>query len=250
MTKFLVFSLAFCWHSKCFGQIVNIENRRNFDDTSGWYGNLDASFSFVQNQNFLYQLNYRGKIQYKNKKHYFLFLQDFVYSGGKTVYSNSGMGHFRYAYRIGQSSWKWESYAQSQYNRVLQQRIRSLLGTGIRWKFLDKNKSTAFVGSSVFFEYEELQPFVVYNSGLRWSSYLSWFLKYKELYFSGTTYFQPLLADFNDFRFAGQYALYSPLHKFVKLKTEFNYFYDSRPPVGVRTTVFSLLLGVSVEFGK
>lgn len=233
-----------------FGQIVNIENKRFLNDSSGWHGNLDGSFSFVQNQDFLYQLNFRGKIQYKNKKHYFLFLQDFAYSGGKTVYSNSGMGHFRYAYRIKESAWKWESYAQMQYNQILRQRIRSLAGTGIRWKFLNKNNSVAFIGSSVFYEYEEIQPEMLFNSSFRWSSYLSWFVKFKEIQSSGTTYIQPNLTDFKDFRFAGQYAVYSPLHKFIKLKTEFNYFYDSKPPVGVRKSVFSLLFGISVEFGK
>jgi len=244
------FLLFFPLVSSLNAQIVNIENKRVYDDTSGWYGNLDGIFSFVQNKDFLYQLNVRARIQYKTKKHYFLFLQDFVYSGGQKVYANSGMGHFRYAYRIKQSHLKWESYFQTQYNQILRQRVRVLLGTGLRWKFVKKEKINSFFGSSIFYEYEELQAENEFNDDFRWSNYLSWFIKMKQISFSATTYYQPLLSNFNDFRFAGQYSLYSSLNKELKLKTECSIFYDSRPPSNVKSTLLSFMIGLSYEFGK
>ncbi|MES2587498.1 MAG: DUF481 domain-containing protein [Bacteroidota bacterium] len=236
----------------CFSQIVNIENKRIYDDTMGWSGALDASFSFIQNKDILFNLNAKSRIQFKsaNRKHYFFLLSDFFYSGGEKVYANSGMGHLRYAYRIKQSGWKWESYAQTQYNQLLNQKLRSLVGTGIRAKIISKEKIKTFVGTSVFYEYEEIQPNNQFNSDFRWSSYLSWFMNFKNLSFSGTSYYQPLISDFSDFRFSGQYSLNTQLTKKLRFKTELNLFYDSNPPENVRTTISSFLVGLGYDFGK
>lgn len=231
-------------------QIVNIENRRVYDDTAGWYGDLQGSFSLIQNQNYLFRLNLRSKVQYKSKKHYWLFLQDYVYSGGETVYANSGMGHLRYAYRFKHERLKAESYLQAQYNAIRRQRIRSLIGSGLRYKFINLENSKFFFGSSLFFEYEELQPEAEFNQDLRWNSYLSWYIKRKLFTFTGTSYYQPLTANFKDFRFAGQYALLSKISKRLSFKSEFDFFYDSRPPVGLNKTAFTLSFGLSMEFGK
>ena len=232
-------------------QVVNIENKRIYDDTSGWSGTLEGGFSAVQNDKLLYSLNFRPRVQYKTRKHYYLLLSDIVYTGGEEVYANSGMLHFRYAYRLWNSPWKWESYAQVQYNELLNQRIRSLAGTGLRWKFWDKNNIRFFVGSSTFYEYEELQTDAVTNEALRWSNYLSWFIDTKKGFsFTAVTYAQPMWADFNDIRISGQYTLAFHVFKRVDLKLEYNLFYDSRPPVGVRNMVFSTSAGFKIRLGE
>jgi hypothetical protein len=231
-------------------QVVNIENKRIYDDTSGITGSTDATFSFIQNKDLLYNFKVNSRIQYKTKKHYFFLLGDFFYSGGSKVYANAGMGHFRYAYRIKKGPWKWECYLQSQYNQLLNQEMRSLAGTGLRWKMLGKEKVKMFIGSSIFYEYEEIQPNNEFNSGFRWSSYFSWFLNFKRFSFSGTSYYQPLLQDFKDYRFAGQYAFLSKITERLRLKMELNLFFDSKPPENVRSTVSSFLIGFAYEFGK
>lgn len=244
---FYIFIFLF---NKSFSQIVNIENKRIYDDTAGWSGAIDATFSYIQNKDYLYNLNAKARIQYKTRKHYYFLLNDFFYSGGKTVYANSGMSHFRYAYRIKNSSWKWESYAQIQYNQLLNQKMRALAGTGLRDKIINTDKVKAFVGTSVFYEYEEIQPNNEFNKAFRWSSYLSWLMNFKHFSFSGTTYYQPNIADLSDFRFAGQYAFNSQINKKIRFKTELNIFHDSKPPLNVRATVSSFLVGVGYDFGK
>ncbi|MFN5416967.1 MAG: DUF481 domain-containing protein [Flavobacteriia bacterium] len=242
--------LTFFLFNKNFSQIVNIENKRIYDDTTGWSGALDATFSYIQNKDFIYNLNAKGRIQYKTRKHYFFLLNDFFYSGGKTVYANSGMSHFRYSYRIKNSTWKWESYAQIQYNQLLNQKSRSLIGTGLRDKIIDKKNIKAFLGTSLFYEYEEIQPNNEFNTSFRWSSYLSWFMNFKHFSFSGTTYYQPNIEDFSDFRFAGQYAFNTQISKKIRFKMDLNVFHDSKPPENVRHTIGSFLVGVGYDFGK
>lgn len=233
-------------------QVVNIENKRIYDDTSGWSGSLDAGFSAIQNDKLFYSLNFRPKVQYKTRKHYYLLLSDLVYTAGEEqVYANSGMSHFRYAYRLFNGPWKWESYAQVQYNQLLNQKIRALTGTGLRWKFLDTAGVRFFAGTSTFYEYEELQTDHVINRGFRWSNYLSWFIDTKKGWsFTGATYAQPLWSDLSDFRIMGQYALGFHVLKRLDIRMEYNFFYDSRPPVNVRKMVFSSSAGFRVRLGE
>src|SRR5574343_603890 len=100
MKQFVVICLIF-FSEFCFSQVVNIENKRIYDDTAGWSGALDAGFSAVQNKDLLLNANFRPRVQYKTPKHYYLFLTDWYYSkGADRVYANTGMAHFRYAYRL------------------------------------------------------------------------------------------------------------------------------------------------------
>jgi hypothetical protein len=230
-------------------QVVNIENKRIYDDTAGWSGSVSGTFSAMQTRDLLLGFNFKPLVQYKTRKHYYLLIGDMTYSKGEEVYANSAMAHFRYAYRLRNSAWKWESYAQVQYNELLNQRLRALAGTGLRWKFYDNKTAKYFFGSSVFYEYEEVRPDDQINQGLRWSNYLSWLMNKEHFSFSAATYYQPLFANFKDFRISGQYTL---LFKFVK-RTDFKFevtaFYDSYPAENVRNFVFNATFGVQLRLG-
>lgn len=246
----LVFLLPFT----LFAQVVNIENRRNYDDTSGWSGSLDAGGSIAQNTKRFYSMNFRPKVQFKNRKHYYLLLADWNYSGAAgEEFANTGMAHFRYAYRLFNSPWKWESYTQVQYNQLLNQKVRALAGSGIRWKFLDTDTThiRGFVGTSAFYEYEELQTEHLINKGVRWSNYLSWYMELKNgISFTAVTYAQPLFTDLNDVRIMGQYGIGFHVLKRLDIRMEYNFFYDSRPPVNVPKMVFSSSAGVRLRLGE
>lgn len=246
--------LLFCsiFHFKFSAQIVNIENRRIYEDTSGWSGSLDGGFSAQQNTKLFYSLNFRPRAQFKNHKNHFLALGDLNYTAadGQT-FANSGMVHLRYARRIKESTWKWENYAQVQYNQLLDQKVRSLAGSGLRWKFIDKNNVRGFFGTSLFYEYEELRVEKTFSNDVRWSNYLSWFLPYKKnLNFTGTTYYQPLITNLSDFRFSGNYGLSVVVSKHFDLRFDWSIFYDSKPPVNVPNLVFSTSAGFRVKLGE
>lgn len=249
MKKAFLFCWICLWSCIASAQVVNIENKRIYDDTAGWSGSLEGSFSAQQTRDLLYTLNFKTLVQYKTRKHYFLLLNDLSYSAGDVVYANSGMSHFRYAYRIKNGPWKWESYAQVQYNQLLLQKLRTLAGTGLRWKFYDKNNVRFFAGSSFFYEYEEIQPHIEFNNAVRWSNYLSWFINKPTYAFTAATYFQPNVQNFKDFRLSGQYTFLFKLRKKVDFKVEFTNFYDSRPPLTVRNFVFSSTFGFVVRLG-
>jgi hypothetical protein len=231
-----------------FSQVVNIENKRIYDDTSGWSGAVDASFSAMKNTDLLTNFSLRPRVQYKTAKHYYFLISDLNYSkGASKVYSNMGMAHFRYAYRIN-GPWKWESYAQIQYNQLLDQQMRSLVGSGLRWKFYDNKKSKYFVGSSVFYEYEQIRTTALVNEEFRMSNYISWYVDPKTtFYFTAATYYQPLLKDFKDYRFLGQYSLNFKVTKKIDARFEWTSFFDSKPAKNVVNWTFSSSFGIRLK---
>ncbi len=246
LTNLLMVSLAQA-------QIVNMENRRIYEDTSGWSGALDAGFSFTQNSTTpLYSANFRPRVQFKNRKNHLLLISDLLYTAStKTTYANSGMLHFRYARRLKNSPWKWEAYTQVQYNQMLDQKLRYLVGTGPRWKFVDTNNIRFFIGTSALWEYEELQRNKQYNNYFRWSSYLSWFIQTKKGFsFNGTTYYQPRFDRIKDFRFSGQYTISQQVTKRFDIRIDFTIYYDSDPPANVQKTLLSSTTGFRVRLGE
>ena len=234
-------------------QIVNIENKRIYDDSSGISGSIAANFSAIRNQDLLLNAGFKPLIQYKAPMHYYLLYADWNYSkGANNTFSNAGMIHFRYAYRLNKidkhhqkSPWKLEAYAQVQYNQLLRQKLRALSGGGIRWKIFDIKGNRSFIGSSAFFEHEELLTSEI-NEQIRWSNYWSWFINVNNITFTGVNYYQPNISDFKDSRFMGQYTFGYRLKRNISLRADFMIFYDSRPAQNVKNTVFNSSLGFQI----
>jgi hypothetical protein len=280
---------------KLLGQVVNIENRRVNDGTYGFSGALDMTLSAQKQKDLLVTLHFKPLIQFKfsgksdfqfkknedrldslteNKdtsthvkpdknKHLLLLINDLKYTGArKNTYANFGMMHLRYAYRIGNSSWKWESYSQIQYNQLLLQKVRTLVGSGFRYKIadlkqkeggFDKRAIRLFVGTSLFYEYEEIKysfrPMEYINS-VRWSSYFSTYFNFKVFEFSSTTYIQPNLASFKDYRVSGDYSLLLRITDPFSVKLNYSHFYDSKPPETVINSTFSFSAGFVYKLDK
>ena len=248
---FIILSVFLCVSIQA--QIVNIENKRIYDDSAGISGSIASNFSAVRNQDLLLSAGLKPLIQYKTPLNYYLLIADWSYSkGANNTFSNAGMIHFRYAYRLNKidrhskkSPWKFESYVQVQYNQLLRQKLRALSGAGIRWKIFDIKGSRAFIGSSAFFEHEQLLTNQI-NNNVRWSNYLSWFIYRKNVTFTGVNYFQPRLDYFRDTRFMGQYTFGYRLNKNISLRADFMLFYDSRPAENVKNTVFNSSFGLQI----
>jgi len=233
-----------------FSQVVNVENKRNYDDTAGYSGAIDASFSAFKINDLIVNASFRPRVQYKSKKHYFLTLGDLMYSkGASNIFSNLGMFHLRYAYRV-KVKLKWESYYQVQYNQLLDQRSRMLLGSGLRLKCLDKKGYKIFAGVSTFIEQEVAISDVLIHYEARMSNYISWYFDPKSnFFFSGVVYVQPLLSNFSDVRVSGQYALYFNFTKRIDFKFEFAHMYDTDPFLGVVPSTFNTSFGVHFKIG-
>ncbi|MCO5259526.1 MAG: DUF481 domain-containing protein [Crocinitomicaceae bacterium] len=284
-----IFGLFVLYSCVTFSQVVNIENRRVSDGTYGFSGALNLSFSAQKQKDPLYTFQFKPVIQYKfgdksdikyqkdaindtlklvkikpdKNKHLLLLISDLQYTGSKgKTYANYGLMHLRYAYRIKESGWKWESYSQIQYNQLLLQKVRTIFGTGIRAKLLDvkakpggyENRAMRlFIGTSVFYEYEEIhythRP-MEYLNAARWSSYISSYFNFKYVEVAFTSYIQPNLGVFKDFRVLGEYSVFFRISEPFSIRFSFNHFYDSKPPETVTPSTYSFSVGLTYKLDK
>jgi hypothetical protein len=230
-------------------QIVNIEARRIVTDTTGINGHTDLNFMANQSKYRFISLGVEAQVQYKTKKSLFLLLGNVNYTQAQTTdYLNDGFAHFRYNYKIADRI-KWEFFAQYQYNHLLALNERKLLGMGPRFKFIDAARAKAYLGTLLMYEHEILNTAEAKQSNVRASTYLSWTIANdKKISFTGTTYYQPLLRNFSDYRLSGQYNLLMHINAKMYFKNTLNFMYDSRPALGTVKTVYSFMAGLGFLF--
>lgn len=236
-----------------FGQLVNIEIRRMQTDSVRHAGNLNISFSYTDNNNKSLLVSKNSlAYQYKNKslKNIFLVLGDFSISRSSSQdYTNAAFGHLRYNRKI--NSWlRWEMFSQMQYNHLLAVKFRSLLGTGPRFKWMNRKKITSYLGTLYMFEYEETQETIPQiHRHHRMSCYLTLDIDIPGIggEIVSTAYYQPRINLLNDFRFLQQTKLVFSITKRVKWNTGFSFLYDSFPPEGVSARAISIDQGLRID---
>ncbi len=284
-----VLSILLCvFTSTVFSQVVNIENSRLGDGTYGFSGALDLTLSAQKQKDLLLSFQFKPLIQFKfnskkdivtydtiipdssnlkhriikpvDYKHLILLVNDIKYTGAKgQTYANFGMSHLRYSYRIAKSIWEWESFTQVQYNQLLLQKVRYVIGSGFRAKLFDVDAKEnefvdrairLYVGTSLFYEYEEInykdRP-IEHGNAMRWSTYISSYLNFKHFEFASTTYFQPNIASFKDIKFSGEYSVLFRVTDPFSIRFSLSHYYDSRPPETVLSSTFSFSVGFTYK---
>lgn len=231
------------------GQVINIESRRFLNDTNGWIGKTDSWFAITQNIQQIISLGNSVHVQYAKHEHKFLILNDINFvKAGLTDFVNSGYQHLRYSYRI--RKWiTWESFLQAQYNAVLRVKGRYLAGIGPRLRMVKREDFRLYIAALYMYEYEEIRNDPVLNRDHRMSAYatFTWNLN-ENAEFSSTTFYQPNLANFSDYRIAGDGAFEVAINRKLSFKLNYNFLFDTKQPNGIPNFVYSLRNGLGFKF--
>ncbi len=234
-------------------QIVNVEKKRTPTDST-WFGTLELSFAGSKTTKSTLSIYSGGTLQYKarNKKDFVLFDTRYsLVSGDNEKFSNTGYGYLLYNRRMGHGPFKFEGFSTLQYNGLTKVNMRVNAGAGIRVKLTPEEFELAkfYFGLAYMYEYEELLDPVDYNWQNRVSSYFTFTLEpYEGVSFVSTTYAQPFLADFSDYRFSNETSLTLGITKKLSLNTTFNYNFDSVPPEGVPSSTYYFINGLEISF--
>ncbi len=244
-----VFSV-FCLWNTLDAQIVNIENKRvQLKDSIAWYGQLNFGFNLIENGNSIISFNGGANVEHVNRRHWFLLLTNFNFvQVEKEDFVNDGFLHFRYNYSLSKR-FTYEAYTQAQYNEKLNLRLRWLLGTGMRFTVIKKEKHSAYLGASYMFEYnEETSPELEFRDN-RLSTYVSFSIRpFENTKLTNTTYYQPVFGKISDLRLSSQTQLVINFTKKLLFTTTFNITYDSRVPEEVANTIYNLRNGIRWNF--
>ncbi len=244
-----------CIYGTAVGQLVNIESKRMQADSVRFALKSDVLFDYTDtNGNYIFQIGSNITTQFKSKdlnKIFFLIGNYKLIRSEDQDFQNSWFIHFRYNAKLGKKL-RMEAFIQDQSNELLSINTRSLLGFGLRYKFVKGEYFQAFLGNSYMYEKErsDAADQTYYNH--RNSSYLSMAMNLKEskLELVNTIYFQPLYTDISNFRLLEQFKAEMPLFKSLKVSMLFNYFYNNLNPFGTSefSSVFSV--GLTYEIAK
>jgi len=231
-------------------QIINTESLRMVTDTSGWSGSIGLNVGFIKNVKDLVRIKNDIHIQYKQPKHLILFMNHIGFDRADGAdFVNKGVQHLRYNYRFHKRV-AWEAFIQNQYNAVSKIAYRRLAGTGFRAKLTKSEKYKAYFGSLLMFEKEKTtETPLVFHEDWRSSSYISFSLYFnKKVSLISTTYYQPLLNQFSDYRVSNQSTLALKIYKNLSFKSVLNFMYDAFPVAAVPKQQYSLSNGLVYHF--
>jgi hypothetical protein len=247
--KLLFSGLIFLSSVFASAQILNVESLRKATDTTGWSGAITLDVTFSRNQNDLFLLSNDIHVQYKQAKSLVLFKNQFKFIKLEGEdFSNSGIQHLRYNYKLN-AIWTWEAFLQAQYNKISKIDFRGLAGTGFRFKLSKAENFNFYLGILMMYEYESLSDNLGIQRDFRNSSYFSFSLYPNDMVsIVSTTYYQPLLKHFNDYRVATESSLVFKIHKNFLFKITHTFTYDTNPASEIQKSNYNLKTGVAYSF--
>lgn len=151
--------------------------------------------------------------------------------------------------------WRWEAFAQHEYDQFRRLSLRALAGTGPAFQIVDAKPVAVLAGAAYLFEYERLdtRPGTV-DAGDRTTAHRA------SIYVTGhenlgagveiieTVYAQPRLDHPGDIRVLGELSVQSKLSSRIALKDSLTVAYDRTPPAGIKRYDTALEVGVVVTF--
>ena len=144
--------------------------------------------------------------------------------------------HVRFRYRVA-CHWRWEAFAQHEYDAFRRLAIRALVGTGPVVQFVESKPATVLAGAAYMFELEQLDE----RAGTLDAGERSVFHR-ASFYVTGThkigdsasitetIYVQPRLRHPSDVRVYAEVALTSKLSRRLALSDALTFAYDRTPP--------------------
>lgn len=246
--KFIKIVLLILLSFNASAQVINIEGKRFLKDTNGFVGRADFNFNINQNINQVITLGFNTHLQYVYNKHRIMSISDLLFiKAANQDFVNAGYQHIRYNYKI-KNRLTWEAFVQAQYNLALQLNKRYLAGTGPRIKVIKQPHLKIYTGTLYMYEYQVQNNDSINEFNNRLSAYVSFNIDYEKIDFVSTTYYQPNLADFNDYRIANDSSFEIMVNKHLNFRTGINLLFDTQQPLRVPELTYIYRSGISFKF--
>lgn len=150
--------------------------------------------------------------------------------------------------------WRWELFAQHEFDQFRRLSLRALAGTGPALQILNEKPVALLAGASYLFEYEELDNRAgTTDAGAHYTEQrASFYITGRERLVENvalvqTFYAQPKIDSPTNYRLLGDAAVEVKLSKRIALTDGFVFDYDSRPPQGVKRWDTTLKVGLVIN---
>ena len=234
---------------------VNTEAMRNNKDRSGFANTLGFDFGFEKSKEEVMEVagKYRLDFLGKNGLQSFLVLS---YENGyekeddsKNSIVNKGFGHLRFTKNISDKLFL-ETFTQYGFNDFLLMKERMLYGSGVRYRVLDQQIFSGYVGIGVMQEDEIYNLDSEFNMNLlRSTNYFSWKIKFNDnSSLQNTAYYQFDTKNTSDRRMLYDGDLNIALNNKLAFTLSLNFRYDSDPHGDLGKTYTQLKNGIEYIF--
>ncbi len=229
-------------------QVINIEGKRFLNDTNGLVGRSDFNFNVNQNTQQALTLGINVHLQYKHNKHRFLAISDLaIIKAANQDYQNTGYLHFRYSYKLHKLI-TWENFTQGQYNRVLLLDKRYLVGTGPRFRVIKIKHFRVYASTMYMYEFQSQAFETITQYNHRFNGYITLNVDFDRFDFTSTTFYQPLINDFSNYRIATDNNVDISINHRFNFRIGLNLLYDTKQPSGIPSLVYIFRNGISFRF--
>ena len=223
-------------------QIVNVQGAlAKPPATDGAVGQVELKLNWREGNNPLLDVGGAGSVVGRLGPVLGLVLARGEYgtSRGLTL-TRKSFEHARTRIELG-PQWRWEAFAQHEYDQFRRLSLRALAGTGPALQIIDDKAIALLAGAAYLFEYERLDRRTgAIDAGQRSTAHrASVYLTGHEEPGAGvliveTVYAQPRVDHPGDLRLLAELSILSKLVSRVALKNSFTVAYDRTPPDGVR----------------
>lgn len=221
----------------------------------GWQTNISALLGLARGNTDYAQVETGFRTDFVTGPLHTFLTGNFEFKEGREeLLVDKGFAHLRSIYSI-DSIFEIEAFVQKEYNEFLQLKNRDLGGAALRLNIVDAEfDSLSYLaislGAGAMFEHElvSASPDVSFDL-FRSTNYFT--VKWKSgpvAELSWVAYYQPDIANFNDFRFLGEGTLKLDITRHFAFVTTLLYRYDSEPFGDLENYDLELKNGITVTF--
>ncbi|MEM6768170.1 MAG: DUF481 domain-containing protein [Bacteroidota bacterium] len=232
-------------------QLVNTEKLRKDKKEDGFSGEVSLNGSFLRNTRSIYRAGSFSRLEYRKAASRLMLFTSFNFSeADKKSLVNNGYLHLRFNRELNDNL-TLEAFSQVQYNQIQIIRARMIQGIGPRFKLIQNDTLSMFVGSLYMYEYEEISDDLQLNKHYRLSTYISCGYAFSKTFsLDHITYYQPRPDRFRDYRILTETLLTFTLYQNLSFQFSFNLLFDSKPPdpTSIPESIYSIANGLSYTF--
>ncbi len=247
-------------------QILKVnKNNLNKDSSDYWLGAITFNFNLnnrsvsAENENAYIGLTGTTDVVYAGKDHAYISINNINYftsSSDDGAFISTGYSHLRINW-LRKKRLSYESYGQIQYDKGRNMTLRFLVGSGIRYRFTDSDKSLVVIATGIMFEDEQWKVLNTENQFIDkniWknSSYINgMFQLTKALKLDAILYYQGGY-DTEDSIFRNRInadiQLSISITNRLAFIADFSGQYEARPIIDINTFIYQVRNGITWSF--
>lgn len=234
--------------------IVNIERIRPKSGETGISGRLDGRISSLTGNNDVFAANIQnGTVWVRESSENILILSQSYGESQRSKTVNEAFIHLRHIEHFKPGPWALEFFSQLQSNEFRRLKNRGLIGSGVRYSFIDREEAILRVGVGGFFSHEELDatptsPLEIENTARANLYVTTTHGLVEKVSYTGTLYYQPRFDKVHDFHLLFDNQIQFQLLSQLSFLMEFSVSHDNTPPTGVKKSDIRFMSGLGFSY--